>query len=65
MAKTITDASLVILHTSGSTHNNVVRAIVECPVSEYQALIDLAGLTNAVEAATTTHILSAEDDGAV
>ncbi len=65
MAKTIKDASLVILHTSGSAHNNVVRAIVECPVSEYQALIDLAGLTNAVPAATTAHILSAGDTGAV
>ncbi len=63
MAKTITDASLVILHTSGSAHNNVVRAIVECPVSEYQALIDLAGLTNAVPAATTTAILARGDAG--
>lgn len=61
MAKTIIDASLIIRHDSSTSHNNVVRAIIECPVSEFAALQALAGLTNSVKAATTTFILAAGD----
>jgi hypothetical protein len=63
MAKTIKDASIVILHTSGSAHNNVVRAIVEMPVSEFAAFQALGDLTDAVPAATTTFILARGDSG--
>lgn len=63
MAKTIVDASISIRHTSGSTHNNVAVCIVECPVSELAAFQALAGMTDAVPAATTTFILAAGDTG--
>jgi len=63
MAKTIVDASIIHRHDSSSAVNNVVRAIIECPVSEFQALRDLAGLTDATPTATATFILAAGDTG--
>ena len=64
MAKTITDASIVIVHTNGTTHSNIVRSTVEMPVSEFAAFQALGDLTDAVPAATTTFILAAGDSGA-
>lgn len=64
MAKTIKDATIVMVHTSGSAHSNVVRAIVEMPVSEFAAFQALGDLTDAVPSATTTFILAAGDTGA-
>jgi len=63
MAKTIKDAFIVVQCTSGSATNNVVRATVEMPVSEFAAFQALGDLTDAVPAATTTFILLAGDDG--
>lgn len=63
MAKTILDAFIVVKHDSGDATNNVVRATVECPVSEFQALLDLAGLTNSVPSKDSTFILLAGDTG--
>ena len=63
MAKTLIDAFIIVKHDSGDATNNVVRATVECPVSEFQALLDLAGLTNAVPSKDSDFILLAGDDG--
>ena len=64
MAKTIIDAFIVVKHDSGDATNNVVRATVECPVSEFAAFQALSGMTDAVPAATTTFILAKADTGA-
>ncbi len=64
MAKTIRTAALTINHASGTAHNHTVIVTVECPVSEYQALLDIADLTNAIPAGQTTTILAAGDAGA-
>jgi hypothetical protein len=63
MAKTITDAVIVIVHASGSAHSNKVRATVEMPASEWADFILIGDLTNAVKAATTTQINAAGDTG--
>jgi len=63
MAKTIKDAFLVITNTSSGVAN-VVHAIVVMPVSEFADFQAIGDLTNAVPAATTTHVLSAGDTGA-
>ncbi len=63
MAKTIIDASIVLKHTTGSGVTSVVRAIIECPPSEFAALQALGGLTDATPTATATFILASNDTG--
>ncbi len=63
MAKTIVDASIVIRRTTGNGSTSVVRAIIECPPSEFAALQALAGLTDSTPTATATFILAANDTG--
>lgn len=66
MAKTIKKVDHVITHPgplATSRHLNVARVTIECPVSEFAALLVLAGLTNAVAASVTNRIIALGDQG--
>lgn len=54
MAKTITDAKLVVK--TGASPSSYVVCHVEMPISEFVAFYGTAGLTDAIPTAEKTHI---------